>query len=134
MKKIVIISISLLLLMILLAGCGKKEEEKNNNDIKTNISEGVIKDQHLEVFTFTNTSLVYENGTSYLETIVTNTSDVDQYLEEFKIHVKDVEGNEIMELSGFIGNYIKANSSSKITSSCGEDLTSAKSIEYSIIR
>lgn len=133
MKKEFILILTLVLSLGLITGCGcnKKEEKK---EVKMNTNQDVIKDQELEVFTFTNTSLVYEDETSILITKVTNTSNETQYLKEFKIHVKDIAGNEIVELTGFVGDNIEANSSTTISSSYSEDLTKAAKIEYEIIR
>ena len=86
MKKIINMGLVLLIGIILLTGCGKdKPKEENNNGPKVNTNQDVIKDQTLENFKFENTSLVYENGNSVLETIVTNTSSETTYLKEFKI-------------------------------------------------
>lgn len=133
MKKELILFCVLVLSLGLITGCGcnKKEEKK---EVKMNTNEGVVRDQELEVFTFTNTSLVYEDGTSTLITKVTNTSNQTEYLKEFKIHVKDTSGNEIVELTGFVGDNIAGNSSTTISSSYSEDLTKAAKIEYEIIR
>ena len=72
MKKILIgiFAISL----ITGCGCSKKEEAPSNDDVKVNTNEGVIKDQTVDVFKMENTSLVYDKGTTLLETTVTNTS------------------------------------------------------------
>ena len=138
MKKIIGLSLTLLIAFTFLTGCGCNNKEniinEEENNIKVNNNEDVIKDQALEVFTFTNTSLVYENSTSVLETLVTNTSDTTQYLIEFKIIVKDDTGKEIITLTGFIGDSIEAGESKLIRSSYGSDLTKAASIEYEIIR
>lgn len=132
MKKEFILILTLVLSLGLITGCGcNKKEEK---EVKINTNQDVIKDQELEVFTFTNTSLVYEDETSILITKVTNTSNETQYLKEFKIHVKDIAGNEIVELTGFVGDNIAGNSSTTISSSYSEDLTKAAKIEYEIIR
>ena len=139
MKK-AMLYISIIMLLVVTVGCNdkkqevKKEKKKVENKIKVDTNKDVIKNQNLEVFTFTNTSLVYENSTSVLATIVTNTSSETQYLKEFKIHVKDENGSEIVELTGFVGDNIKGNDSKQIVSSYGEDITHAASIEYEIIR
>lgn len=136
MKKFGILCVSFLLVLSLTGcGCSKKEEKKEEKEeIKVNTNENVIKDQTLEVFEFKNTSLVYEDGNSKLETTVTNTGSETEYLKEFKIHVKDKDGNEIIELTGFVGDNIEAGQSRVIDSYYGQDLTDAESIEYEIIR
>lgn len=131
MKKIAVILIVLFSTM-LLTGCGKKTDITDG--IKSNTNEDVIKDQKVEVFEFTNTSLVYEEGRSKLEVIVTNTSEEVAYLSEFKIHVKDENGNEIIELIGFVGEQIEPKESRLITSYSIQDLTNASSISYEIVK
>lgn len=130
--------LGVLLVVGLVTGCGcskeTNEEKKEESGIKVNTNQDVIKDQQLEVFTFTNTSLIYENGTSVLETIVTNTSNETQYLEEFNIIVKNDKGEEIITMTGFVGESIAAQESTTILSSYGDDLSTAASIEYTIKR
>jgi len=135
-KKIMIGGL-VLTLALSLTGCGcskKDKKEEKKEEIKVNTNEGVIKDQKLEVFEFKNTSLIYDNGTTRLETTVTNTGSETEYLAEFKIHVKDKDGNEIIELTGFIGDNIKAGETKTIDSYYGQDLSHATNIEYEIVR
>lgn len=133
MKKILNISMAMLVGMFLLTGC------QNNKDVKpietkANTNTEVVKDQQLENFTFKSTSLVYEEQTSTLQTVVTNTGSKVEMLSEFLIHVKDAEGNEIVTLTGFIGDSLKPGESRTITSSYGDDLTTAASISYEVVR
>ena len=118
----------------LITGCGCSKKGEPQEDIKINNNEGVIKDQTVEVFELKNTSLIYENGNTILETVVTNTSSKDEYLEEFKIKVTDASGNEMITLTGFVGEVIKAGESKVINSYCGEDLSTATNITYTVIR
>lgn len=140
MKKALVVFGMTILAFGLLTGCGcqKKEDNKNKNtkneEIKTNTNEDVIKDQTVDVFKFEKTSLIYENGNSKLQTTVTNTSSEKQYLAEFLIHVKDENGNEIVTMTGFVGDSIDANASKIIDSTYGDDLTKAASIEYEVVK
>lgn len=139
MKKVLYLSLVLVLSITLLTGCGcsKKENKKETdteNKTQANVNPDVVKDQVLDVFKFEKTSLIYENGNSTLQTTVTNTSNETQYLKEFKIHVKDKDGNEMIELTGFFGGDIEAGKSKVITSTYGDDLTSATSIEYELVK
>ena len=118
----------------LITGCGSSKKEEQQEDIKVNNNEGVIKDQTAESFEFKKTSLIYENGTTTLETTVTNTSDSDQYLKEFDIKVLDASGNEMITLKGFAEEVIKAGESIVINSYCGEDLSTATNITYTVVR
>ena len=134
MKKYMLIALVGICMTSLVTGCGKSNKSGSSEQPKANTNENVVKDQTLDVFHFTNTSLIYENGTTTLETTVTNTSDETAYLVEFKIHVKDTEGNDIIELVGFVGDQLKANESRVITSSASQDLMLADSIEYEVVR
>lgn len=136
MKKFLSISLILLLSICLVTGCGKKKEKAKDEpkpEIGVNTNEDVIKDQELEVFKFEKTNLIYENGSSKLETKVTNTSDTDATLVQFRIHVMDGD-REIANLPGYIGTTMKAGESRILTSTYGTDLTKATSIRYEIIK
>ena len=130
-KTLKIILISLMGLS-LLTGCGKKEEIEP--PIKVNTNENVIKDQEVEGLTMTNTSLVYENGTTTLVTEVTNNTKEDYPVKRIKITVKDKEGNIITTLIGTIADTIKPGESRIIDSDTPIDLSEAESIEYSVIK
>ena len=130
-KTLKIILISLMGLS-LLTGCGKKEEQEP--PIKVNTNENVIKDQEVEGLTMTNTSLVYEKGTTTLVTEVTNNTKEDYPVKRIKITVKDKEGNIITTLIGTIADTIKPGESRIIDSDTPIDLSEAESIEYSVIK
>ena len=115
-------------------GCEKKEESQSKEEAKVNTNEGVVKDQVVESFKMENTSLVYENNTTLLETTVTNTSDKTEYLKEFEIKVMDKDGNEITTLIGFVGASIEAGETKVINSYSGQDLSHAYSISYTVKR
>lgn len=143
MKKLLAFS---LVGLLVFTGCGKKEEEKNNEQNnngqqqeqvqqpQVNTNQEVVGDKTLEEFTFTNTSVIYENGSTTLETTVTNTSGNTSYLQEFLIHAKDANGNIMVTLKGFVGDNIPANESRVITSGVSMDLTQAASITYEVVR
>lgn len=135
MRKITIIMLIGLFTATMLTGCGKKQEKVNEeSQAKVNTSSDVIKDQSVEVFEFTNTSLIYSEGMTRFETTVTNTSAETSYLSEFKIHVKDKEGKEVEQLIGFVGEQLKAKESRVISSYSTMDLSGAFSIEYEVVR
>lgn len=139
MKKLFISTLIISLLFI--SGCGKEETPNNpeptiptEEQTKINTNDDVIGNKELEEFSFTNSSLSYENGSSTFETIVTNNSNNTTYLKEFKIIFKDNEGKEIVTLIGFVADNIGPNESKVITTSVDEDLTQATSIEYQVVR
>ena len=113
----------------------KNKENKIDDEsgYKTNTNENVIKDQQIGNFNFTNTSLNYKDGNSVLRVSVTNTSNQELSLQEFKIHVYDSKHNEIVTLTGFIGDKLLAGETKYIESTYADDLTNAHSIEYEIV-
>ncbi len=131
MKRVLKISIIIVIGTLLISGCGcKKKAKKEEEKIKVNTNEEVIKDQTVDIFKFTNTSLIYQNGASILETKITNTSNKDAYLKEFNIHIKNKDGSERIILKGYFGGSLKAGESKIITSTYGADITDAAKIEY----
>ena len=99
MKKIINITIMLLVCLTLVTGCGKDKmknddkKEDNMPTIEVNDNQKVIKDQNIDGIEITNTSLVYEDGISHLKATVTNNTGSDYELSEYKINVKDNDGN-----------------------------------------
>ena len=140
MKKLLALS---LVGLLVFTGCGNKEEEPKGNEQGNNPTEqqpqvntnpGVVEDKELGEFTFTNTSMIYENNETTLEVTVTNTSTTTAYLHEFNIYAKDAEGNTLTTLKGFVGDNIPAGESKIITASASIDLTNAASISYEVVR
>ena len=138
MKRIINVSLMLLLCLTLVTGCGKNNEKDNNKDSKTdmevNTNDEVIKDQNIDGIEITNTSLVYENGLSYFSATVTNNTGSDYELNEYKINVKDSEGNIIVIIPGNVGSTIKNGESKNINSVVTEDLSKSAYIEYEIVK
>ena len=137
MKKTIMMAFALLLTVGLVTGCGcskKDDKKKEDSVVKENTKEEVIKDREVDGIKVTNTSLVTVDGMSTLETTVTNVTDEDYNLVEYKIIVKDKKGNVIVELPGFVGDTIKAGESTVLTSSVDKDLTTAESIEIEVIK
>ena len=128
------------MLNTLVTGCGKsnkKEEEKiedNKTTVEVNMNENVIKNQNIDGIEITNTSLVYEDGISYLKATVTNHTGTDYELSEYRISVKDSNGNVIVTIPGYIGNILKDGESKLINTMISEDLSKATSIEYEVIK
>ena len=126
-KKVMILSLTTLFLLV---GCGKKEEIKEpSKDIETNKTP--ISDKVLDDFSFTNTNIVVENNHSTLTTKVTNNSSEDKSIEQFKIIIKDKDGNVMKETIGYIGGVIKSKESKTIITGVNMSLTDTYDIEYS---
>ena len=140
MKKIINITLMLLVCLTLVTGCGKdksKNEDKkddNKTTVEVNNNEEVTKDQNIEGIMITNTSLVYEDGISYLKATVTNNTGSDYELNEYKINVKDNNGNIIATMPGYVGSVIKIGESKTINTMISEDLSKAYSIEYEVVK
>ena len=138
MKKVINISLMLLVCLTLVTGCGKNNNRDNNkdskSDMKVNTNDEVIKNQNIDGLEITNTSLVYENGLSYFSATVTNNTGSDYELNEYRINVKDSEGNIIITIPGYVGSIIKNGESKNINSQVTEDLSKAASIEYEVNR
>ena len=130
----------LLVCLTLVTGCGKdksKNEDKkddNKTTVEVNNNEEVTKAQNIEGITITNTSLVYEDGISYLKATVTNNTGSDYELNEYKINVKDNNGNIIATMPGYVGSVIKNGESKTINTMISEDLSKAYSIEYEVVK
>ena len=140
MKKIINVSLMLLVCLTLVTGCGKnnkKEENKkddNKQTVEVNDNQEVIKDQNIDGMEITNTSLIYEDGISYLTATVTNNTGVDYELNEYKINVKDSDGNIIVTMPGYVGSILKNGESKNINTMISEDLSKAYSIEYEVVK
>ena len=140
MKKIVNIALMLLVCMTLVTGCGKdktKNDDKKEDDkptIEVNDNKEVIKDQNIDGIEITNTSLVYEDGISYLNATVTNNTGSDYELNEYRINVKDSDDNIIVTMPGYVGSVLKNGESKTINTMITEDLSKAASIEYEVIK
>lgn len=133
LKKLSLLCLALTVMLATGCGCDKKDTKKEENTSKdpiANTNEEVIKDQEINGLTFTNTSLVYENGSSTLVTEVTNNTDSDYALGDFYIIVKDADGNEMIKLLAYAGETIPAGESRTVNAGTDMDLTSAASIEY----
>lgn len=135
MKKTLITSITMLLVVGLITGCGckkKTKETKKEDKITVNTEKEVIKDREIDGIKLENTSLVVTNGISKITTKVTNSTDSDYKLDEYKITFKDAEGKEIVTIPGYVGDTIKSGETKTINSSVDIDLTNAKSAEYEV--
>ena len=130
----------LLVCLTLVTGCGKdksKNEDKkddNKTTVEVNNNEEITKNQNIEGIEITNTSLVYEDGISYLKATVTNNTGSDYELNEYRINVKDNDGNIIVTMPGYVGSVLKNGESKTINTMISEDLSKAYSIEYEVVK
>ena len=120
-------------LTLLVNGCSKKENY-NQTTLEPNTNQGVVADKEVDVFTFKNTSLIWNGNSSDLETVITNTSDEDAYLKGFTVHVYDEEGNEIATMPGYVSDHIKAHSTRTMSTGHYKNLSNAYKVEYEIIK
>jgi len=135
MKNKRILVAFILIVMITITGCKKSSNENNGNyTINPNTNQGVVEDKELDVFTFTNTSLIWNGNSTDLETLITNKSDNDTYLKGFNIYVTDENGDKIATLYGYVGSTIPAHTSRIMSTGHYMDLSKAAKVEYEIIR
>ena len=140
MKKVINITLMLLVCITLVTGCGKdktKNDDKkddNKTTVEVNNNEEITKNQNIEGIEITNTSLVYEDGISYLKATVTNNTGSDYELNEYRINVKDNDGNIIVTMPGYVGSVLKNGESKTINTMISEDLSKAYSIEYEVVK
>ena len=130
MKKVLLV----LMMVVIITGCGKKEEEDKTPALDANTNMGVVEKKEVDVFTFVNTSLTWNGNASNLVTVITNTSEEEQYLKGFRIHVYDEDGNEIASMTGYVGSKLKANESRQLSTGHYENLTYAAKVEYEVLR
>lgn len=137
MKKILVISMLAVISISMITGCGKKKEEEKKQQeqgkVNVNTKEEVIGDKQVEVFKFEKTSLTYDNKVTRLQTRVTNTSEEEQTLIQFRVHfIKDEK--EIINLPGYVGKTLKPKETKILTTTYGGDITDITRIEYEIIK
>ena len=138
MKKILVISMITVISISIITGCGKKKEgqikqEQEQGKVNVNTKEEVVGDKQVEVFKFEKTSLTYDNKVTRLQTRVTNTSEEEQTLIQFRVHfIKDEK--EIINLPGYVGKTLKPKETKILTTTYGGDITDITRIEYEIIK
>lgn len=135
-KKILGLCLVVVFAVACVTGCGcQKKNDKKDDETKENYNtnEGVIEDKEVGGLKLTNTSLVSEEYSSTLVTLVTNPTDKTITAGLFKIHVKDKDGNEITTLPGYVGGEVPAGESREITSNVDMNLDNAYKIEYEIV-
>lgn len=129
----ILIPIIIIILLIVIVTMLIMNVKSNSNDIEKN-KNSINDGKKIDNLIFDNTSLNYKDGMSTFETNVTNIGNDTEYLTEVKIHIKNKKNKEIMVLTGFVGDNIKSGESKIITSTYGQRLNDAYSIEYEIIK
>lgn len=129
----ILIPIIIIILLIVIVTMLIMNVKSNSNDIEKN-KNSINDSKKIDNLIFDNTSLNYKDGMSTFETNVTNIGNDTEYLTEVKIHIENKKNKEIMVLTGFVGDNIKSGESKIITSTYGQRLNDAYSIEYEIIK
>lgn len=132
-KKIIIVIFTML---FILTGCSRNNNQEYYEEtdvLSANTNEDVVNDKIIDVFQLTNTSLIWENNRSVLETTITNTSEKSVKLNGFLIHIKDDNGKNILTLTGYVGSEIKAHESKVMNTYHYENLTNVSNITYELI-
>ena len=133
MRKVII----LIMTIILVTGCGKEatvKKSKTIKEVKVNKNSEVLKDKEQDGLTFTKTSLSSVNKLWTLETIVSNNTETDYKLNEFKVIFKDKDGNIVTTLIGYVGGVIPKGSKREIKTGTYIDLTDVTNVEYEVVR
>lgn len=129
----IFIPIIIVILLIVIIAMLIMNVKSNSNDIEKN-KNSITDSKKVDNLIFDNTSLNYKDGMSTFETNVTNIGNDTEYLTEVKIHIKDKKNKKIIVLTGFVGDNIKSGESKIITSTYGQKLNDAYSVEYEIIK
>lgn len=136
MKKIMVISISMLLTLGLITGCGSEKDNNINNSENGNQTptidknQTVVGNQIFEGLEFLNVGV--ENN--IIRTIVINNTGVKYEGSKFSIKVMDGAGNVLKEVIDEIKTPMETGTTLEIETNVDVDLTTAASIEYSIIK
>ncbi|MBR1376346.1 MAG: hypothetical protein IJ565_00825 [Bacilli bacterium] len=140
LKKTLLVIFVALFVVVGVSGCNKKDEVKDDNGtiptptVEANTNQGVIGDAMVGVFQFTNTSLIYDNNASLLETTVTNTSDEEVMVSNFFTVLTDAEGNEIATFYLFVvGGSLQPHESRTLTYYRYDNLMNATEITYEVV-
>ena len=137
-KKLLFLFVTILAVTVVVTGCVKKGnnggEEGNGSTIESNTNTGVVEDKALDVFTFTNTSLIWNGNSSDLETTITNNSDQDAYLKGFNVYVYDENDNVIATMEGYVSDHIKAHGTRVMSTGHYANLSKAAKVEYEVVR
>lgn len=132
MKYIRILLIMLFCISIL-TGCGNKEEtkqEENKGEPKTEEKKTVQSDS----FEFTTNSVNFENENSVFDINIKNITNEESYINEFIIHVKGANGEELAMLYGYVNETIEAQGSRTISCSYGNNLSNYSSLEFEVLK
>lgn len=128
-------SIKILLIIaccfICLTGCGKKEEKQNQADkTKEPESKAII----AESFEFKTNAVNFENENSVFDINVKNIAGEERYINEFLLHVKDAEGNDLAALYGYVNETIEPGGERVISCSFGNNLSNYSSLEFEVLK
>ncbi len=109
-----------------------KNDKETQEKAHANTNENIVKEQVIDNYKFSNTSLVMENGTSVFKTDVTNLQNVSRELKTFNIVLYDKNDKEIVTLLGYVASTLEANETKTVISNTDQDLTDAYYLKYVI--
>ena len=124
-KLILSIFLGLLLIISLtmtLSKSHKKHPIKNDNGIIANNNEEIIKEEKYKGITFTNISLLTENGYTTFKANAKNDSESDIKMESMHVSLKDSDGKEVVKLLIYIPNGLKKGEEKTVTASVKGEL------------
>ena len=117
---------------LIFSGCSQKKVD--NERIKINNNEKITSIQKNEIFTFKNKSIIFVNNISVISVSIINNTDETQSIKKIEIVIKD-DNNKYITLYPFLEkDKIEAKSTYNLTTTYPKDLTTAKDIEFKIIK
>ncbi len=131
MKKIVNLLFISIFVVVLVSGCGskeKKEIEKENDNQETN--ESIIENQMQMIFSFKEENLIYKDGETTFDLVITNNDKSEKYLRDIRITFLNETGEKQAMTRKKIDNTFKAGESKKVKISIRKDLTKIEDISY----
>ncbi len=108
-------------------------DESADGEIVANTSEGVISDVEFGGLSFTNISLITQNGYSTFSADVTNITETVAEFSDVSIILKDSDGNTVITLRGNIGDDLESGETRTITAVTKgslDNVTSKEITEY----
>lgn len=143
-KKIFLVAI-MVGLLFMSSACGKKKnnnQENNNNPVNptptpvenvgpiANTNDAVVYEANIDGLQISNVSLISNAGSVTYTGTVTNNNAQDVYVLSFNIIMRDIYGNELNTVAGYVGETLAPGESATMTTNLFTDINAIASIEY----
>ncbi len=133
MKKKILIIACVIILSVTGCSNNNRSNTSNTDDNKVNSNIGVIEDKTVEVFQFTNASLILKDEKWEFEVTVTNTSDTEQKLSYFVIKFYN-EDKVIGTVKVVSTPTLSSHDAISLHIANNEDMSNITKVEYEIER